>query len=229
MVKPEWGTKRSCPKCGTRFYDLGKDDPVTCISCGYAWEPEPILKSKQPLPFEAPSRKRSTKDDDRSGDDEDLDIGEDEEPSRRRRGRSGRRRRSRRRYRRHERRKLIDFEPRGRALIYGAALKPRQGRASQGRAFAKSGRWGRSSAGRALQWHCRGQGFDPPRLHHSSLFCVSVSLRPCFREPGTPDPSLSFRPNIFWRKRDLVAGPGGGRGGDGDAGGGASPPRCTNL
>ena len=29
----------------------------------------------------------------------------------------------------------------------------------------KTGR-GRSSAGRALQWHCRGQGFDPPRLHH---------------------------------------------------------------
>src|SRR3954467_1823558 len=25
---------------------------------------------------------------------------------------------------------------------------------------------GRSSAGRALQSHCRGQGFDPPRLHH---------------------------------------------------------------
>src|SRR3546814_14569012 len=24
---------------------------------------------------------------------------------------------------------------------------------------------GRSPAGRALQWHCRGQGFDPPRLH----------------------------------------------------------------
>ena len=27
-------------------------------------------------------------------------------------------------------------------------------------------RWGRSSAGRASQWHCEGQGFDPPRLHH---------------------------------------------------------------
>ena len=27
MVKPEWGTKHGCPKCGTRFYDLGKDDP----------------------------------------------------------------------------------------------------------------------------------------------------------------------------------------------------------
>ena len=47
MVKPEWGTKRSCPKCSTRFYDLTKEDPVTCISCGYAWLPEPVLKSKQ--------------------------------------------------------------------------------------------------------------------------------------------------------------------------------------
>ena len=26
--------------------------------------------------------------------------------------------------------------------------------------------WGRSSAGRALDSHFRGQGFDPPRLHH---------------------------------------------------------------
>ena len=24
MVKPEWGAKRSCPKCGERFYDLGE-------------------------------------------------------------------------------------------------------------------------------------------------------------------------------------------------------------
>ena len=46
MIKPEWGTKRTCPKCATRFYDLEKDDPVTCINCGYAWEPEPVLKSK---------------------------------------------------------------------------------------------------------------------------------------------------------------------------------------
>ena len=47
MVKPEWGTKRSCPKCAERFYDLGKDDPVTCIQCGVTFEPERILKSKQ--------------------------------------------------------------------------------------------------------------------------------------------------------------------------------------
>jgi uncharacterized protein (TIGR02300 family) len=37
MVKAEWGTKRTCPKCGTRFYDLTKDEPVECIECGNQW------------------------------------------------------------------------------------------------------------------------------------------------------------------------------------------------
>ena len=81
MIQPEWGTKRSCPKCATRFYDLGKDDPVTCINCGAHWEPEPILKSKQPLPFEQAKPDLVKKDDDLAGDDEDIDTGEDEEPS----------------------------------------------------------------------------------------------------------------------------------------------------
>ena len=52
MIKPEWGAKRSCPKCATRFYDLTKDDPATCINCGYAWMPESVLKSKQSIPYE---------------------------------------------------------------------------------------------------------------------------------------------------------------------------------
>jgi uncharacterized protein (TIGR02300 family) len=82
MVKPEWGTKRTCPKCATRFYDLTKDEPVTCISCGYAWEPEPILKSKQPLPFEAAKADaEKIKKDDADLGDEDLDIDEDAEGS----------------------------------------------------------------------------------------------------------------------------------------------------
>ena len=55
MVKPEWGTKRTCPKCSTRFYDLGKDNPVHCIACEHDFVPEPVLKSKQPMPFEAPT------------------------------------------------------------------------------------------------------------------------------------------------------------------------------
>src|SRR3546814_16287549 len=44
MVKAEWGTKRTCPKCGTRFYDLGKEDPVTCIECGVRSEERRVGK-----------------------------------------------------------------------------------------------------------------------------------------------------------------------------------------
>ncbi|MEQ1548534.1 MAG: TIGR02300 family protein [Chakrabartia sp.] len=82
MAKPEWGTKRSCPKCATRFYDLGKEDPVTCISCGQVWVPEPFLKSKQPMPFgEAAKTADPTKEADSDlGDDLDIDV-EDTEPS----------------------------------------------------------------------------------------------------------------------------------------------------
>jgi len=72
MVKPEWGTKRTCPKCATRFYDLGKDDPVGCIECGHTFNPEPVLKSKQPMPFEAADQDLGA---------EDLAPDEDEEPS----------------------------------------------------------------------------------------------------------------------------------------------------
>ncbi len=82
MVKPEWGTKRTCPKCGERFYDLGNDDPVTCINeeCGVNWSPEPVLKSKQPVAFEAEVKDDPKKDDsDLSEDEEDLDIDEDGE------------------------------------------------------------------------------------------------------------------------------------------------------
>ncbi len=79
MVKPEWGTKRTCPKCGIRFYDLGKDNPVSCIECDAAWEPDPILKSKQPMPYDAPKKEvEKEKDDSDLSDDVDPD---DEEPS----------------------------------------------------------------------------------------------------------------------------------------------------
>jgi uncharacterized protein (TIGR02300 family) len=81
MVKPEWGTKRTCPKCSTRFYDLGKDDPVSCIECGVSWFPEPVLKSKQPLPFEQAKTEAPEKEDAdlAAGDDLDVDIDVDED------------------------------------------------------------------------------------------------------------------------------------------------------
>ena len=76
MVKPEWGTKRSCPKCGTRFYDLGTDEPVTCIECGNQWYPEPVLKSKQPIPFEEEKEKKDEKSDADLADEDLEDIDE---------------------------------------------------------------------------------------------------------------------------------------------------------
>ncbi|CAN5177296.1 TIGR02300 family protein [soil metagenome] len=76
MVKPEWGTKRTCPKCATRFYDLGNDSPVTCINCQSHWEPEPVLKSKQPMPYEqvAPKKVVEAVDGELETVDDDLDI-----------------------------------------------------------------------------------------------------------------------------------------------------------
>ncbi len=82
-MKPEWGTKRSCPKCGTRFYDLTKDEPCACIACGYAWHPEPVLKSKQPMPFEEAKPDVEAKEPDADlGDDlADIDVDDDGEVS----------------------------------------------------------------------------------------------------------------------------------------------------
>ena len=53
MVKPEWGTKRTCPKCSTRFYDLGKDHPVHCIECGTDLVPRAGPEVQAAAAFEA--------------------------------------------------------------------------------------------------------------------------------------------------------------------------------
>lgn len=82
MIKAEWGTKRQCPKCAIRFYDLGSDDPVTCIGCGNAWHPEPILKSKQTLSFDSLKTQGQKSEEPALESDEDLDIDADnDEPS----------------------------------------------------------------------------------------------------------------------------------------------------
>jgi len=54
VAKPEWGTKRQCPACGGRFYDLGKADPVVCIKCEHAFEPEVLLKPRRVRPDDKP-------------------------------------------------------------------------------------------------------------------------------------------------------------------------------
>lgn len=85
MVKPEWGKKRTCPKCNTRFYDLQKN-PVVCVDCGHEWVPEPILKSKQPIEVEAKAEKptkakKAETDKDTVDKEEDIDIESDTEDS----------------------------------------------------------------------------------------------------------------------------------------------------
>lgn len=49
MVKAEWGIKRICPSCGTRYYDFRKEPP-TCPACGSAYDPEALLKSRRARP-----------------------------------------------------------------------------------------------------------------------------------------------------------------------------------
>ncbi len=46
MAKAEWGMKRVCPNCGTRYYDMKKNPPV-CPSCGTAFDPENIMRSRR--------------------------------------------------------------------------------------------------------------------------------------------------------------------------------------
>jgi uncharacterized protein (TIGR02300 family) len=49
VAKPEWGTKRICPSCGTRYYDLLRE-PVICPKCSTPFDPEAFLKSRRARP-----------------------------------------------------------------------------------------------------------------------------------------------------------------------------------
>jgi uncharacterized protein (TIGR02300 family) len=56
MSKPEWGLKRVCLSCGTRYYDMRKNPPV-CPNCGAAFDPEQVLKTKRRSPVDDKSKK----------------------------------------------------------------------------------------------------------------------------------------------------------------------------
>jgi uncharacterized protein (TIGR02300 family) len=49
VVKAELGTKRTCPSCGTKFYDLLKS-PIICPKCGVSFIAAPLLPSKGDAP-----------------------------------------------------------------------------------------------------------------------------------------------------------------------------------
>ena len=46
MAKPEWGRKRICPSCGTKYYDLN-NSPIKCPSCGSVFDPDLYLRSRK--------------------------------------------------------------------------------------------------------------------------------------------------------------------------------------
>ena len=50
MAKPEWGKKRTCQACGTKYYDLNKT-PMICPSCGAEFDPDLLLRSRKGKSF----------------------------------------------------------------------------------------------------------------------------------------------------------------------------------
>jgi uncharacterized protein (TIGR02300 family) len=104
VVKAELGTKRTCPSCAARFYDLLKN-PIVCPKCGVSFIAAAILPSKgdfpsapvpQPKPREIVTDDVETADvelvsledaeepdaaDDETAGIEDVDLGEDADPA----------------------------------------------------------------------------------------------------------------------------------------------------
>ena len=70
MPKEEWGTKRLCPHCAARFYDL-KNNPMTCPSCGNQFTLESLLDGRGKT-LDAEKASQEDEDDDLAVDD-DLD------------------------------------------------------------------------------------------------------------------------------------------------------------
>ena len=51
--------------------------PITCIECGYLWQADPVLKSKQPIPYEQIQKEKVEEVADTDLAENDLDIDED--------------------------------------------------------------------------------------------------------------------------------------------------------
>ena len=46
LAKQEWGVKRSCLACSTRFYDMQRN-PMVCPKCGAEFHPEMALRARR--------------------------------------------------------------------------------------------------------------------------------------------------------------------------------------
>lgn len=83
MPKEEWGVKRVCPNCSTRFYDLQRN-PMTCPSCEHSFTAESLAVGKaRTLVADKSDAKSKVVEDDLEADDavldddDDVDLGDD--------------------------------------------------------------------------------------------------------------------------------------------------------
>ena len=74
MPKEEWGTKRLCPQCATRFYDL-QNDPMTCPACEAQFTVESLTSGRGKVLASEKTASPSTK---QSDDLEDNELEDDD-------------------------------------------------------------------------------------------------------------------------------------------------------
>jgi uncharacterized protein (TIGR02300 family) len=78
LSKPEWGTKRICPSCGTRYYDLMREQ-VVCPKCSTPFDPEAFLKARRSRPVAPVEKELVPVGDDADVETEEAETVEDEE------------------------------------------------------------------------------------------------------------------------------------------------------
>ncbi len=86
MAKPEWGIKRVCTSCNTKYYDLNQTN-IVCPSCGAKFDPNYYLKTRK---TKSTSSKSSAQNDseltkdietlDEMELDADAEVGSDDDP-----------------------------------------------------------------------------------------------------------------------------------------------------
>lgn len=89
MPNEEWGVKRLCPKCATRFYDLQKD-PMTCPACEHEFDLASLTETGRAAAAKAKAKQEAAEaevvvddvedvlDDDTNSDDSLLDDDDDD-------------------------------------------------------------------------------------------------------------------------------------------------------
>ena len=79
MANPEWGKKRICLACNTKYYDFNKS-PIICPSCGTEFDPDTNLKSrkgKSLLTKEVPKNNQNMSEEISNIDDDESDANEE--------------------------------------------------------------------------------------------------------------------------------------------------------